>query len=60
MPVVALNVKAPVYDLTRPLYKVILHEIVIATDPAQVTFHEAGAAKVKSRQSFVVASIVTV
>lgn len=58
--VVALNVIAPVYVLTKPLYKVILPDIVIATDQAHVTLPEAGAQKVKSRQSFVVASIVTV
>lgn len=58
--VVALKVNVPVYVLTNQLYKVILHEIVIGVDHAHVTFHEAGAANVKSRQSFVVASIVTV
>lgn len=57
---VALNVIAPVYVLIRPAYNVILPDIVIATDQAHVTFPLAGAAKVISLQSFVVASIVTV
>lgn len=57
---VALNVRAPVYVRISPEYSVILPEILIAVDPAHVTFPLAGAANVISLQSFVVASIVTV
>ena len=57
---VELKVRLPEYVRTRPLYSVIDPDIVIATDPAQVTLPEAGAEKVKSLQSLVVASMVTV
>lgn len=50
----------PIYVRTNPLYNVILPDIIIATDHAHVTLPLAGAANVISRQSFVVASIVTV
>lgn len=54
------NVRAPVYVRIRPEYSVMLPDTVIATDPDHVTSHTKGAAKLRSRQSFVVASIVTV
>lgn len=57
---VALKVNAHVYVLMSPLYNAMLPDIVIATDPAHVILPEAGAQKVKSLQSFVVASMVTV